>query len=518
MAQRLNLARHGPALLVALGVALFVSIRLQVFEDEVPNPDISGILYNADALLRGALPYVDNAEFKPLGSFYLVAMSFAAFGRDLGTLQWFYTGWMLLGAPALWFAVGPDDRSAPRRLAAALSVAVYLYYAGMFTYNYTSWMVPAYAWSYVGIVRGLRTRTLGWALLGGATAAVATVTMQRGAVLGPFALVLFGLEARRRGPAWTVLGGWIVGALLAGALLAAPYLVRGELGAVVEAIFPWRVVADYTAAPNTNPLQALVHLPGHLLTTFGAGLAVGIIALATELRSRERAWLAPAAFLVASIIGAGLGGGRFYLHYLVQLVPAVAAMAGSVALAATWLDETTPRWRLATAGACVAVLLGCAFAVSSGAAHRYEARARRLDSGKSAAQAAGAHIAARTTPEQRIYGWGWTTWRVYFWADRRAPGRYYKALGRLTTFNSNTAFDAGGDVVFRPGPHADAFIEDFDANPPTYVVLSPSFTDTLGARVDPLQDFTALRERLERGYRPEAQFGDLTLLRRVVQP
>ena len=289
---------------------------------------------------------------------------------------------------------------------------------------------------------------------------------------------------------------------------------------MVGAVFPWGVVADYTGAPSADPLALLVHLPGHLARTFGGGLLLGALALAVERRAgaNDRRWLSPVAFLVASIVGAGLGGGRFYLHYLVQLAPAVAALCGNVALACVWLGDDAPRWRTATAATAAAVPLGCAASVSSGTAQRYEARARRLENGKSAAQVAGAHIAARTTPDDRIYGWGWTTWRVYFWADRRAPGRYYKALGRLTTFNSNTAFDAGGDVAFRPGPHAEAFIADFDAHPPAYVVLSPSFTDALGARVDPLQDFHALRKRLERDYRPEAKFGDLTLLRRVAQP
>lgn len=516
MERRFDLARHGPTLLLVVAVALFCSIRLQLFDDEVPNPDISGILYNADGLLRGELAYVDNAELKPPGSFYLVALSFTAFGRDLGALQWFYTLWLLLGVPAFAFVHGGGSKPA-RRLASTLSMMVYLYYGGMFEFNYTSWMLPVYAWAYAAIVSSARARGLGWAVFAGVAATLATVIVQRGAVLGVVALVVFAMQAKQGLP-WRVLVGWIGGVVLAALLVGTPYLARGEFGTLVEAVLPWALVAEYSSAPSMSLLDTLGALPALLWSTFSAGLLLVALSVAVAVRRGLDAqrWGPVVALAIASLVGTGLGGGRFYVHYLPQLVPALAVAAGGLGLASAWSDPDAPA-RLRNASAVIALLigLGCVVQVALGDAHRYEMRARRLDDGKSAAQAAGAHIAARTRPEDRIYGWGWTAWRVYFWAKRRAPGRYYKALGRVTTFNSNTAFDAGGDVRFVPGPHADAFIADFDADPPAYFVLSPSFTSTMGARVDPLQTFTALRERLERDYRPEAQFGDLTVLRRV---
>ncbi len=506
-----RLARSLPWILVGLGLALFISIRLQLFEDEVPNPDISGILYNADGLLRGELPYVHNAELKPLGAFYVAAASFRLFGRDLDALQWVFSAWLLLGLPAVVLGLPPKASRTDR----ALSVGVYLYYAGMFTYNYTAWMMPVYAWAFAGVARSLSARSWRWALLGGAASAVAFCFMQRGGVIGVLALALWGLDARRGRPQWRVLGCWLAGALLGAAVMAAPYLAVGEVAVLIEHLLPVSLFASYTGSASGGFFVGLLHVPSLLATTFGGALVLAGIGLVLSRRAREHRAVPAAAFVVASIIGTGLGGGRFYLHYMPQVLPALAILVGATGLGHCIADASgDPRWRSGAFAVVGLVVCGWVYTVASGGPYRYESKARRLANGKSAAQAAGAHIRARTTPSDTIYGWGWTAWRVYFWADRRAPGRYYKALGRVTSFNTNTEFDPGDDIVFAPGPHSEAFIADFDARPPKYFVVSPSFTQTFGAKAEPLEAFDALRERLQRDYRPEAEFGDLLVLRR----
>lgn len=508
-----QLSSRAPWLLLGLAAALFVSIRLQLFDDEVPNPDISGILYNADGLLRGELPYVDNAELKPVGSFYVVAAIFSVLGRDLDVLQWAFSGWLLLGVPAIVLALPGRGRTP-----IALAVGVYLYYAGMFTYNYTAWMMPVYAWAFAGIVRSLERDRWTWGLLGGMASAVAFGFMQRAGVLGPLALALWLLRLRTQGPAWRALGSWVGGALLGAALMALPYIGAGEVATLLANLLPWALVSTYSSQV-AGGWGSLLHLPEMLADTFGGALVLVTAGLLASRLDADRRPAAAALFIIASIVGTGLGGARFYVHYMPQLLPALAVAVGATRLG-DWIDraDTAARRRGGALLLVGAVVLCWVYAVSTGDAHRYEAKARRLENGKSAAQAAGAHIRARTDPDDTIYGWGWTAWRVYFWADRRAPGRYYKALGRVTTFNSNTAFDPGGDIVFTDGPHAEAFIADFDAHPPSYFVLSPSFVKAFGAEREPLQAFTALAERLQRDYRPEAEFGDLLLLRRIARP
>jgi hypothetical protein len=288
-----------------------------------------------------------------------------------------------------------------------------------------------------------------------------------------------------------------------------PWIAGGALSDFVSGVMPLRVAGDYSGTVDGSLASSLVGAASQLVQTFTVGLTIASLAVATWIIDRRAGedprpapWAA-VAFLVVSIVGAALGGARFYLHYLVQYVPALAVLCAFV-----------PKRRAIIGFAAIALLLGVA-EVATGRAHRYEARARRLQNGDTAAKAAGAHIAARTSESDTIFAWGWTAWPVYFWADRRATGGVYKELGTLTTFNRNTEFEPGSDIVFRPGPAADAFIAAFDAAPPKYVVHSPSLTDAFGARVDPITQWPELRERLQRDYRPEALIGDLTLLRRT---
>jgi hypothetical protein len=505
-----DLQRRAPALvliILIMGSALFLGVRLSVYDIDVPNPDIAGILYNADGLLRGELPYRDTVEIKPPGSFLIVAGIFAVFGRSIAALHWAHTAWLLLGAPAIWLAASRDAE----RLAPAIATSVYLFYVGMFTYNYSSWMVVPYAWAFAAMQRGLATGSARWSVAAGAAAALAVLTIQRAAVLGLLAPALYVLARRREAPgarpitvAW-----WTAGAAALFGAAALPWALGGALPDFVAGVAPLGVAGDYADAVDGSMGSTIAGAAWQLLRTFAIGLALAGLALACRVLDRRAgidpgpAPIATLLFLAASILGAALGGARFYLHYLVQYVPALALLCAFV-----------PRHR-AIAGLSVLALLLAVLEVATGDAHRYEARARRLETGATAAQAAGAHIAARTSAHDTIFGWGWTAWPVYFWADRRATGGLYKPLGTLTTFNRNTEFEAGSDIVFRPGPAADAFIAAFDRDPPAYVVLSPSYTHALGARVDPLAQWDAMTQRLQRDYRPEALYGDLTLLRRV---
>ena len=62
------------------------------------NEDAAGITYNADLLLHGLLPLVDNFEVKAPGSFYVVAAVWSFFGRSMEALQVFMCFWSILAA------------------------------------------------------------------------------------------------------------------------------------------------------------------------------------------------------------------------------------------------------------------------------------------------------------------------------------------------------------------------------------------------------------------------------------
>ena len=435
-----------------------------------------------------------------MGSFLLVAASFAMLGRGLIELQWFHSVWLLLGAPAIWIAAGD------RRWAAAIATTVYLFYVGMFTFNYSSWMVPFYAWSFAGIVRSLDTRRAGWALLAGACAMWATLTIQRAAVLGPLALGLWVLGERKPVIPLLWLGGAVVGALP----LLVVYAAQGEALTLVHGVLPIATAREYGAVAVSNGwLTTAEAVVEQLFSVFGAGLLLvgtAAVARASARRGSAQAPARPSAawlFLLASVLGSAMGGGRFYLHYLAQYVPAIALMAGDPALVAAI------RRRQAFLLVPLAALVWAAADVSRGEAHRYQVRPRRTPDGRTACELAGMLIRERTRPDESVFVWGWSGWPLYYWSSRRAPGRIYKPLGTLTTFNSNTAFKAGRAVRFRPGPRADEFIAEFDRRPPAFVVVTQSRNGQ-----DPLLEFTALEQRLQRHYAPYKRYDDLLILRR----
>lgn len=506
--------RRRGAVIVALGVVAFLGERLHVLDDDFPNPDIAGIVYNAELLLRGGLPYVDTVEIKPPGAFELAALSIAMLGRSLEALQLVYAVWLLFGAWAVaWAAeaVYADDNPAHRE-STATAAMVALVAMGMFSYNYTGWMTPASAIAVGAALRGLRTNRLPWSVLAGAAACLAVVIIQRAVVLAAVLPILWSWARARKlpGAAWSAVLAWLLGALAMALVVAMPWIAAGRLGTLVDALAPWSVARDYSGA-SSGGLGVLPALAKQLLQVFWFPL--GVIALAAYAARESRwgwsAWVPGVAWLSLSIVAAGIGGMRFYLHYLVQYAPALGLLAGHPALHAR--VYTRDRVLAALLGALVLAQL---VEIGLGRGHRYEAMARRLQSGRTAAQAAGAHIRERPSPDDTVMAWGWTAWPIYYWSERHSATRVYKPLGTLTTFNTNTEFGNGPGPVFRPGPIADEVIASFDRRPPAYFVYSPSMVDAFGARPDPLEHFTELRDRIARDYVAEAQYGDLVLFRR----
>jgi hypothetical protein len=311
-----------------------------------------------------------------------------------------------------------------------------------------------------------------------------------------------------------------VGGALAFAPLLVVYTAQGEVATLLAGIVPWQTATEYAGrAEGTllgNVLGGLGQIPKLYWLPVGF-IVLGVIATVRESAADRTDWIPGLLWLGASFLGVSIGQ-RYYLHYAVQYAPALALVAGHpawmrpIATLTRRLDATAlGRW---LAFAAATLLVGVTIEVGVGRGHRYEAMPRRLQDGRTAAQAAGTHIRERTDPDETIQVWGWTAWRVYYWADRRAATRVYKPMGTVTTFNTNTAFASSDTLRFRDGPAAAEMIEQFDRAPPTYFVYSPSMVQAFGAKTEPLDDFVALRDRIVRDYVPEAAFGDLRLFRR----
>jgi hypothetical protein len=375
----------------------------------------------------------------------------------------------------------------------------------------------------------------------GACLAIA-VTFKQHALVIVAVLALGWVVARRRrwpgGRSATALA-CAVGVVLGFAPISALYAGTSPLF-VLHALFPVDTLKAYGAGGEaTWSVELVTNVALQHLRTFplplamiGAGIAasrLGPASHAWHVDTKRAVWLA-IAFWAVSLAACAAGGLRFYLHYLVQQLPALAILAADPRLPAAWpamlrrdpSSTGSPPRRLAalalSGGLTGAALAWHAWELATDRADRYDTFQRRLPSGVTAPRAAGDFIRARSTDRDTIQVWGWSAWPTYFWAQRRAPTRVYKVLGVLTEFNGNSAFDRGGGVRLREGPALETFAREFRADPPRFFVYSPSFVTTFASDHDPLDDFTALRDQLRGEYAPVAAFGDLTVLQRRDPP
>ncbi len=509
------LRRYGPALLVALGVALLLATRACHPIAGLGNADIAGILYEADRIVDGELPYVDTMDMKSPGTWYVVAAIFRWFGREFAAVQVGYTLWCLAAAPALWLAAralyGPG-------LAAGAAVLLYLSAIGLFDLNYSAWMTTPYAWAFAGLLIGLRGR--GWGhLLGGVFAAAAVMCKAQAFVLAPcFAAVwLWGRRRGEPGAGWSAWPLWLAGALLGLAPLLLWYQSRGELMAAVHGLFPVGIALEYGEASQGDggwwwrvgkiPLQLVSVYPLHVL--LGAAALLGVHA--ARRAGRGHAPVVPqCVYFVLSLIGCGVGGMRFYVHYLPQYLPALALLAAHPAAWAYLRSKPEARaQRLVAAGLAVAcwatggVLL---VQIPLGKASRVDHR------GTPSARQAGEYIAARSRPEDTIQVWGWAAWSVYYWADRKAPSPVFKVLGQVTDYNQNGLFSRSRRTDFRPGPAADVMLAAFERAPPAFFVRTQSFFP--GVKDDPLDQWAEMKALFERSYVLRERFGKLRVYER----
>lgn len=512
--ERVRFGGHGPALLIGASVLLAFIVELDGYSDEFPNADIAGIAYQADLIRAGGLPYIDTLEVKGMGTFWLWAAIIAVFGRSLFAIQAAYVGWHGLGMLGVF--VGARTLYGHRHpYAAALATAFYGAHALMFSYNYSGWMTPLLAWTFALVVLSLQRPSWVRSIMAGAVGVTAYLFKHQaiGFVAAFPALAFWAHRTRAPGMRAATIVGWALGVT---AVLAVPLAVYGRLGrwdALAAGLFPLERVSGYrAAAAEIGTLELAARATLQFVVAFPVGavlLTVLAIGLAIARTSEDRDVIPVAGFFVASCITIAIGGARFFPHYLIQYLPATALLVGHPA--GLLRHATRRRWPYVLVGLSVLFQL---LQIAAGRAIRNDIVVPRLSDGRSAAQAAGAYIRERTTPLDRIQVWGWTAWPVYFWAERRAPGRIYKPMGTVTSTHGSTAFRRSPPIRFQPGPAADEFLETLERDPPAYFVYSSAFVTSFGSPNDPIEAFVGLRRLLAERYVPVADFGDLRLFER----
>lgn len=421
------------------------------------NEDVAGITYNADLLLHGKVPLLDDLEYKAPGPFFLTAGVFELFGRSIPVLEHFGVLWsafaalgMLFGGVML-FGLWPG-------LVAALIYATYAPVLDSMTVNYNSWMITPYIWSVALLAAGLRRGRWGWFFAAGITATLAALLKRQGAVvvpvLGLVTLLLPQLE-RPGGPGqkplrrWRPVFSYSGGVLLGFVPLVTYYLVHGGLTVFFEHYFMSSAGWEYLRGQEVSWSGKLDRFEDGLYGLWEyLALPMLLVAMAATSIPLRRRWRVSASGLllgllfVFSFIGVSLGF-RFYKGYYLQLLPAAAWLAAHPrGPLLRWFDRSLwPRAGAAwgRVGWGVATLLICVHALvfdipdmkkeQKGRPHaaRYQKEALRI----------GRFIRKNSEPHDRVWVWGRWAWPVYFYADRSSI-YYYKVLGVITSNYTNT--------------------------------------------------------------------------------
>lgn len=513
------LHRATAALAWLSGLAAFAWVRSGLPVHALGNSDAAGIVYNAEALLRGELPYVDTLEYKTPGTFFLFAALFGVFGRDILVLHVALWGFAIAGSLGVAYCARlahPGSWHGP-----AVAGALYLLVAGHYDFNYTTWMVPAFVWGYGLVLASVLRPQRHMALAAGAVCSVAFLFKPQAATLAPAALCLW-WWAQTRGPAavqWHTLLHWIAGA---GAVLV-PLLVlygwRGELGALFYGVFPIQQAQSYQGqlTHDLDRWTLLTRVASQAFELFPTLVVLGGLGLGRALwPSSERVSALPAGLLLLSGLGGVvLGGSRFYPHYLLQYIPGLAVMAVYPLTAGVRGGAVARQaWIVATLSA--ALWVGGTRERPMLQQPRFHDYNPWMVGERSAPARAGDYIRAHSAPEDSIFVWSWSAWPVYYWSDRRAPGRIYKSLGLLTTFNTNSAFHRSSPLHFVPGPMADEVLGHFRSDrPPRFFVFSDHYRRICRCNASPYREFKALNTLIRQRYRRvRGDFGNLTVYER----
>lgn len=506
--------RRRAALLVVAGVLLLVATRVCHPISGLGNADIAGIFYEADRIREGLVPYVDTIDMKPPGTFFLIAAVFEWFGRSLAAVKWFYIFWAALGGPAMWVAA----RALYGRVdAAAAAAALYLAWIGTFDFNYSAWMTPMYAWAFAWLMIGVRRGRWWGHLAAGTCAALALALKGQAIVLAPvFVLVwLWGRWRREVGATWGAWALWVVGAGLGVMPLVGWYAGHGAVGELIAALVPVGEAAAYAARVQPEGwwflkigrvvLQLARVFPLHAL------LASAVVVAAMWTRRRgdvPKDMSAPIApqvvFLGMSVVGCGIGGLRFYVHYLPQYLPALALLAVHPLGLRWWAGRGRFGWVVPAAAAVVAAVL--VLRIPLGYAANVDYR------GSKNADVVGEYVQRRTTEDETILVWGWAAWGAYFYADRRSPSAIFKVLGQVTEYNQNGMFTRSRSANFVDGPHAQRLLADVKKAPPAFIIKTSMFFP--GVKRDPMTQWSGMQKIFVRDYVLVAKFGRIRVYER----
>lgn len=450
----------------------------------------------ANEIVDGGLPYRDAIERKPPLLFWTYAAVFEAAGKyNWRALHVLALAWTL-GTMAGLFAIGRRLFNQETGLVAALLYGVFQSWAVGKNLALNGEMLMnlplVWAWS-IGL--GTSRSRLRPELFGAGVLLCAGFLLKQPAAIAavPLGIYLL-LPSYRTSRGITKSMSMVHAAMLTAGFFAALGLVAMVLAreGILGEAFYWTFTNHDMPHVfwTTGGLHTLAFIGACLPLVVGAGMAF---------RDRKGLWAgskpertALFGLLFASLIGTAAGA-RFYPHYYIQLVPALALLAAPHYVQ-LWSSRTGPRlWFFQPA-----VMAGwMAFTVIGFSISHWIMLAGNRKPTEMAS-----YLTKHSAPNDRIFVWGRGSAQVYLQARRRPASRY------VLTFPL-TGLIFGGDL---PGvdtrdrivPGAwDKLEEDFRKHPPRFIVDFDS--GPIGQY--PVHDFPVLTSLLAKNYEPIVQPG-----------
>ncbi len=488
---------RGCVFAVAAIVLLTVATRLPSLLQPQPIDDESVYSVVANEIVDGGHPYVDAIERKPPLLFWTYAAVFAVAGK--------YNWYALHAVALLWtlgtmaglFVIGTRLFDRETGLIAALFYSIFQPWAvaNDLGFNGELLMNLPLVWAWAIALGPSKSRKRFELLAAGSLLCLGFLLKQPAAIAAvPLGIYLL-LPGYRRNRGITPAESFLQATLLTVGFFF-------TLGLVALVLHWQRILREafyWTFTNHSIPDVFWIHGLLQTLAFSGACLPL-VIGAAVALQDRAGLWkhkgpehLALIGLLLASAAGAAAGA-RFYTHYYIQLVPALALLAAPF-YASLWRGTITPqRWFFAprVIGIWLAVTV-IAFSISHWTCLATE---RRLSE-------TARYLATHSAPSDRIFIWGPSAARVYLQARRRPACRY------VLTFPL-TGFIFGGeprhvDTSDRIVPKAWRHLEqDFRVHPPVYIADHYAGP---GAQY-PARNFPVLAQLLAEHYEPVARTAD----------
>ena len=453
--------------LVVLGISAIPLLLYLPFLSEPFLKDEGFYAATAQIIRDGGLPYRDAFDNKPPLIFGWFALSFEVFGETLWAPRLMAAICVSATVPVI-YAQGRTLFTHRAGVIAALAFALSIGIADFQTNANTEYflLLPMSA-SLLTFTLGARSGGIGWFLAAGFFAALAIMTKQV-AVFNFLALVAMGAMWGRWGTRPRLKGrvisvaGLTAGCVVGLALVSAPFLASGSFADLFEGVVTYAL--GYSNDVSTiEKAEAMLFSPLYLIRRAGPWIVLALLGIACAWKiRREKPTALAVAWLAASCAGV-LATGRFYDHYYVQLLPALALMAP---LGIAFLEERWDRRWVRVIGLFVLPLsVFIPLVVSLNVYLQPTPEDRHLAKFQSAgigdweveSVALGAYLQRQTDENDYIYNLGFQS-ELYFYADRKSPTRFL--------------FDHAFPVDAQYEAEA---LADLEANPPAMIVDSARY-------------------------------------------